>query len=50
MYDGLGNLKQMISPDAGTIQYYYDDAGNVSVMIDANGKLTSYYYDACLSV
>jgi len=45
-YDGLGNRKQLISPDTGTTDYTsYDGAGNLLSKTDALGKTTTYTFD-----
>jgi RHS repeat-associated protein len=45
-YNGLGDLLQLSSPDAGTTHYTYDSAGNRASQTDARGVTTHYSYDA----
>lgn len=44
--DGLGNTREIVSPDTGTTRMpEYDAAGNVTTKIDARNKTTRYQYD-----
>jgi YD repeat-containing protein len=45
-YDGLNNLKELVSPDTGTTTNTYDAAGNLLTQTDAKGQVTSYAYNA----
>ena len=45
-YDGLDNLTQESSPDAGTSTFGYDAAGNLKTRTWANGKAVAYTLDA----
>jgi len=44
-YDGLGNLKQLGSPDTGTAYSSYDAAGNQISRQDARNVTATYTYD-----
>jgi RHS repeat-associated protein len=46
VYDGLGDLRELRSPDTGTAVHLYDDAGNRVEQTDARGVVTQYDYDA----
>lgn len=46
VYDGLGDLRELRSPDTGTTVYEYDSAGNRTRQTDARGVVTDYTYDA----
>lgn len=46
VYNGYGDLIQVISPDTGTTYYDYDAAGNRIRQTDAKGQVTEYRYDA----
>lgn len=45
-YNGLSDLMQLTSPDAGITTYTYDSAGNRESQTDARGITTTYGYDA----
>lgn len=45
-YDGLDNLTQTVSLDAGSTTHTYDAAGNLATQTDARNKKTVYTYDA----
>jgi RHS repeat-associated protein len=45
VYDGLGDLRQIVSPDSGTSTYTYDSAGNRATQTDARGVVTIYSHD-----
>ncbi len=42
---GLGDVKQLTSPDTGTATSTFDDAGNPKTRTDARGVLATYTYD-----
>lgn len=42
---GLGDVKQLVSPDTGTANSTFDAAGNVKTRTDARGVLATYTYD-----
>jgi YD repeat-containing protein len=44
--DGLGNLKQQVSPDTGMTVSTYDAAGNLLTRTDAQSQQTTYVHDA----
>jgi RHS repeat-associated protein len=44
-YNGLGDLKQLTSPDTGLTNYTYDSAGNRKTQLDARGITATYSYD-----
>lgn len=46
VFNGLGDLKTLQSPDTGTASYTYDAAGNRQSQTDARGVQTQYVYDA----
>lgn len=43
---GLGDVKQLASPDTGTANSTFDAAGNLATRTDARGVLATYSYDA----
>lgn len=43
---GLGDVRQVISPDTGTASSTFDAAGNELTRTDARGALTTWTYDA----
>ncbi|MCE4538546.1 hypothetical protein LXT12_14940 [Pelomonas sp. P7] len=43
---GLGDVKQLVSPDTGTTNSTFDTAGNLKTRTDARGVLATYGYDA----
>ena len=43
---GLGDVKQLTSPDTGVANSTYDAAGNLKTRTDARGVLATYSYDA----
>ena len=45
VYNGFGDLKEIISPDTGTTILEHDKAGNVTRRTDARGKVADYTYD-----
>lgn len=45
IYNGLGDLKQITSPDTGITQFNYDSAGNLYQKTDANLNVSIYKYD-----
>jgi len=45
-YDGLSDLKDLVSPDTGATHYEYDKAGNRLSQMDAKGVTATYSYDA----
>ncbi|MBS0456216.1 MAG: RHS repeat protein [Proteobacteria bacterium] len=45
-FDGLGNLKQLASPDTGTAIATFDAAGDAITRTDARGITARYTYDA----
>ena len=44
--DGFGETIQEVSPDRGTLQYWYDAAGNLTKLVDGDSIETDYAYDA----
>lgn len=46
VYNGLGDLAQLNSPDTGNTTYTYDSAGNRKTQTDARGIQAEYAYDA----
>jgi RHS repeat-associated protein len=46
LYNGFGDLMQLVSPDTGTATSTYDSAGNRTQRTDANGKIAQSSYDA----
>ncbi len=42
---GLGDVKQLTSPDSGTANSTFDTAGNLKTRTDARGVLATYSYD-----
>jgi len=45
LYDDMGRLLKIESPDSGTTRFQYDEAGNLIAKFDANGKAFQYQYD-----
>lgn len=45
VYDGVGNVKTIISPDSGTTQLSYDAANQLKKRIDGRNVETNYVYD-----
>ena len=45
-YDAAGNQKQLVDPNAGTINYTYDAAGRLHTQDDARSKHLEVVYDA----
>lgn len=43
--DGFGQVIREVSPDRGTITYWYDEAGNLTQVVDGDGQQTNYTYD-----
>lgn len=43
--DGFGHVIREVSPDRGTISYWYDAAGRLTQTIDGDGQETDYAYD-----
>lgn len=46
LYNGFGDLIQLVSPDTGVATYQYDSAGNRVGVVDARGGRKSNRYDA----
>ncbi len=44
--DGFGDIIQEVSPDRGTIVYYYDLGSNLTKRVDGDGIETDFTYDA----
>jgi YD repeat-containing protein len=45
IYDDMGRLVKMNSPDSGETRFVYDEGGNLIFKIDANGNIFHYTYD-----
>jgi len=46
VYDGFGDLIELVSPDSGTTVYTYNLAGDLTQRVDAAGVVTNSNYDA----
>jgi len=40
-----GKVIREVSPDRGTLTYWYDEAGNLTKLVDGDGQETNYAYD-----